>query len=196
MWKYCDSIFQLGFFFILFFFLSFISFSSIHFIFFFPPHKCPVSYLYPPFFYFLFLLKNIPAISHLLHIREREYCTNRRSVEIEIAERTKLVEIGVYHAALPRPPLHRRSSAAPQIGLFFFFFLFSFFHICLLLFNFIVRIGFCFVFCVRIMWDIFWEWSKETETKMRGESNNCFLFSCWKFLWKKIHLELLQCSLY
>ena len=70
--------------------------------------------------------------------------------------------------ALPHPPPHRHSSSSlppDWIRLAYSFFFFSFFHICLFWFNFIIRIGFCFVFCVWIMWDVFWEWSKETEIK-------------------------------
>ena len=107
-------------FFILFFFLSFLFFFFLFsFSCFSPPHKCPA-----PFFYFLFHLKNIPT-TDLLHIRERE------------------------RAARPSP--HYRSSSSPppgwvRLAFFFFSFFFLFFHICLFWFNFILRIGFCFVF--------------------------------------------------
>ena len=40
-------------------------------------------------------------------------CTDQRPVEIEVTERTKPVEISVYHEALPHPPPHRRSSSFP-----------------------------------------------------------------------------------
>ena len=86
------------------------------------------------------------------------------------------MEISVHHAALSRLSPHRHSSSSPPLdwvrlacsSFFSFLFFFSFFfHICLFWFNFIVRIVFCFGFCVWIMWDVFWEWSKETETKIK-----------------------------
>ena len=144
------------------------------------------------------LLLNLTFTSHLSHIqyshqikekrerriwsRWRSRCTDRRPMEIEVAERTKPVEIGVHHAAQPHPPPHRHSSSSlppDWIRLAYSFFFFSFFHICLFWFNIIVRIGFCFVFCVWIMWDIFWEWSKETETKTKCSLGQirCFLIS-------------------
>ena len=43
----------------------------------------------------------------------RLWCTDRRPAEIEFAKRTKLVEISVHHAALPRPPPHRCLSSSP-----------------------------------------------------------------------------------
>ena len=74
MWKYCGSIFQLGFFilYIIFPFFHFIFIHTFHFFFscFSPSHTCPVSYLYPPppllLFSFSPLFKNIPASSHSL----------------------------------------------------------------------------------------------------------------------------------
>ena len=106
----------------------------------------------------------------------RSRCIDRRPAEIEVTERTKRVEIGVHHAALPRlspqnhssssPPTNQVRWACSSFSLFFFFFFF-FFHIFLFWFNFFVRIGFYFVFCVWIMWDVFWEWTKETKTKIR-----------------------------
>ena len=44
--------------------------------------------------------------------RWRLWCTDRRPAEIEFAERTKLVEISVHHAALPCPPPHRCLSSS------------------------------------------------------------------------------------
>ena len=97
------------------------------------------SYLYPPFFYFLFHLKNIPANTFTSHQRERERERERERdccsfaapplVEIEVAERTNLVEISVHHATLPCSLPHCRSSSSPSpswvrltCSLFFFFF--------------------------------------------------------------------------
>ena len=120
---YCENIVIVFFnydffFFILFFFLPFhfhprfISFFLFSFSCFSPPHKTHS----PPSFYFLFHLKNIPA----LHIRERE--------------RERRDRLGPPPHASPPPlqphlrhmHLHRRL-------------------------NFILRIRFCFVFCVWIM---------------------------------------------
>ena len=107
LWKYCGSIFQLGFFIFSIIFLSFISFSSIHvsfLLFFFLflvflLHTSVQSYLYLPFFYFLFHLKNIPvlATSHFVHIREKR--------EKEKVRRKT--------AAYP-PPHHRWRSRSPK----------------------------------------------------------------------------------
>ena len=147
MWKYCGSIFQLRFFIFYIIFLSFISFSSIHvsflFLFFlflvFLLHTSVQSYLYLPFFYFLFHLKNIlvPATPHFVHIRERErvllVC---RPTTGGVWGHRKDKAGGDRHS-----PCSTTTSVAPpslvllpttklgQIGLFFFFFLFSFFHI-------------------------------------------------------------------
>ena len=144
MWKYCDSIFQLGFFIFYIVFLSFISFSPIHISFLFsfscfsPPHKCLVStpISIPPSFIFFFTSRTFQQ-THLLHIKEerereeRDYCSFAAPplVEIEVAERTKLVEISVHHATLPCSLPHCRSSSSPSPGwvrstcsLFFFLF--------------------------------------------------------------------------
>ena len=165
MWKYCNSISQLGFFILYIIFLSFISFSSIHvsFLFFlflvFLLHtsvQCPLLSLSPPSFIFFFTSRTFQQ-PHLLHIRERERdCYSSAApppVEIEVAERTKQVEISVHHAALPRPPPHCCLSSSPPPGWVRSACSF-FFHICLFWFNFILRIGFCFVFCVWIMWEM------------------------------------------
>ena len=146
MWKYCDSIFQLGFFYFL-YCLSFFHFIFTHthfisfffFLFFSSTQVSSVhSYLYPPFFYFLSHLKNIPANTFTSHQRERERerdcCLFAAPplVEIEVAERTKLVEISVHHATLPCSLPHCRSSSSPSpswvrltCSFFFFFFLFA-----------------------------------------------------------------------
>ena len=65
-----------------------------------------------------------------------------------------------FAAAARLPPYHRLSSSPPlgwvRLACYFFlsfFFFFSFFRSCLFWFNFILRIGFCFVFCVWIMWE-------------------------------------------
>ena len=133
-------------------FISFFLFSFFFFSFscFSPPHKCPA-----PFFYFLFHRKNIPT-THLLHIRERERegysSTAPPPVEIEVAERTKPVEIGIHHAALPRLLPHHRSSSPPPswVRSAFFFFLFFFFFSYLLV---LIQIYFknWILFCVWIM---------------------------------------------
>ena len=101
--------------------------------------------------------------------------------EIEVAKRTKLVEIGVHHIrccpTVVCPPPHHQIGSDRLVLLILLLLLF--FQICLFWFNFIVRIGFCFVFCVWIMWDVFWEWSKETETKTKCSLGQirCFLIS-------------------
>ena len=94
------------------------------------------------------LLLNLTFTSHLSHIqyshqikekgerriwsRWRSRCTDRRPMEIEVAERTKPVEIGVHHAAQPHPPPHRHSSSSLPLDWIrsaysFFFFLFFIF---------------------------------------------------------------------
>ena len=73
------------------------------------------------------------------------------------------------------------------------FFSFSFFHICLFWFNFILRIRFCFLFCV---WIIMWETERIREKKKsEGERKNWYNNSWDNFLSKKIDLKVLQCSL-
>ena len=213
MWKYYDSIFQLGFFNFLYYF-SFFHFIFIHtrFIYFFsfscfsPPRKCPVSYLYPPLLLFSFSPQEHSSnltIYFTSEKREREReekdcCsfTDSPPVEIEVTKRTKRVKIGVLHVALPRTPPHCRSSSSTPLSWVrsacsFFFSLF-FFHICLFLFNFILRIGFCFVFCVWIMWEM--ERMREKK-KSGGERKNWYNSSWYNFLSRKIDLELLQYSL-
>ena len=147
---YCENIVVVFFnqdflFFILFFFLSFhfnpytfhFFFSFFFFLFFSSTQVSSVhSYLYPPFFYFLFHLKNIPATTFTLHQRERErVCCSSAApspMEIKVAKRTKSVEISIHHAALPHLPTHRRSSSSPLPGYvklacsFFFFSFFSY----------------------------------------------------------------------
>ena len=66
----------------------------------------------------------------------RSRCIDRRPAEIEVTERTKRVEIGVHHAALPRlspqnhssssPPTNQVRWACSSFSLFFFFFSFFF----------------------------------------------------------------------
>ena len=73
------------------------------------------------------------------------------------------------------------------------FFLFLFFHICLFWFNFILRIRFCFLFCV---WIIMWETERIREKKKSGGERKNWYNSSWdNFLSKKIDLKVLQCSL-
>ena len=70
---------------------------------------------------------------------------------------------------------------------------FFFFHVCLFWFNFILRIRFCFVFCV---WIIMWETERIREKKKSwGERKNWYNNSWDNFLSKKIDLKVLQCSL-
>ena len=69
---------------------------------------------------------------------------------------------------------------------------FFFFHVCLFWFNFILRIRFCFVFCVWIMWET--ERMREKK-KSRGVRKNWYNNSWDNFLSKKIDLKVLQCSL-
>ena len=83
--------------------------------------------------------------------------------------------------ALPHPPSHRHSSSSPppdwvKSACSSFSFFSFFFHICLFWFNFIVRIGFCFVFYVWIIWDVFWEWSKVRSAC--SSQQLCFFFFC------------------
>ena len=85
-----------------------------------------------------------------------------------------------------RSPWSTTSSAAPpsfilipttklgQIGLFFFSFLFFFFSYFLVLIQLYCKNWI--LFCVWIMWDVFWKWSKETETKIRHFLNPAILF--------------------
>ena len=109
-------------------FISFLLFSFFLFLAFLLHH----TNVQTPFFYFLFHLKNIP-VTHLLHIREREregYSSAAPPlVEIEVAERTKPVEIGVHHVTLPHLPPHCCSSSSlPPSWVrstFFFFFIFA-----------------------------------------------------------------------
>ena len=85
----------------------------------------------PPSFYFLFHLKNIPT-SHICFTSETERERERvhaapPPAEIEVAKRTKPVEISVH----PRPPPHRCSLSSPPLGWvrsacsFFLFFIFA-----------------------------------------------------------------------
>ena len=65
-----------------------------------------------------------------LKCRRRLWCTNRRPVEIEVAERTKLAEISVHQNYLVPRPTAVRPPPHHQIGsdwlvLFFFFFIFA-----------------------------------------------------------------------
>ena len=131
-----------------------------------------VQWFVSPFFYFLFLLKNIPTTSFTSHQRERERAGSDRQKDKGDAPAPFVHAalpnlIGVHHVALPHLLPHRHSSSSPPLDWVrsaCSSYLFIYFHICLFWFNFIVRIGFCFVW---IMWDVFWEWSKETETKIR-----------------------------
>ena len=163
------------------------------------------------------LLLNLTFTSHLSHIqyshqikekrerriwsRWRSRCTDRRPMEIEVAERTKPVEIGVHHAAQPHPPPHRHSSSSLPLdwirsaySFFFFFFFFSYLlvliqHYCK---NWILFCVLCLDYVRRFLRVKQRDWNKE----MIGEKKELFLFGCLNFLRKKIHLELLQCSLY
>ena len=107
---YCENIVVIFFNqdFILFFFLSFHFHPyTFHFFFFlflvFLLHtsvQCPLLSLSPPSFILFFTSRTFQQ-PHLLHIRERERdcCLSAAPplVDIEVAERTKLVEIDVYH---------------------------------------------------------------------------------------------------
>ena len=76
--------------------------------------------------------------------------------------------------ALPHQPPHCHSSSFPPpdwvrsaCSFFFFFYIF----------NFIVRIRFCFLFCFWIIWDVFWEWSKVRSAC--SSQQLCFFFFCF-----------------
>ena len=83
------------------------------------------SNLIPPSFIFFFTSRTFQQPHQLLHIAEKREREREREVkdwyssatpplmEIEVAERTKPVEISVHHAALPRPPPHLRLSSSP-----------------------------------------------------------------------------------
>ena len=124
-WKYCGRISQLGF-----FILSFHS----------PPHMCPLS----PFFYLFFSSRTFKQHHLLFSSKKRERRRQRERRKTRGSMFTMPSEIEVHHA-LPRPPSHRCSSSSPPSS-----WIRSacsiFFHICLFWFNFILRIGFCFVF--------------------------------------------------
>ena len=101
------------------------------------------SNLIPPSFIFFFTSRTFQQPHQLLHIiekreREEKDCYSSATpppMEIEVAERTKPVEISVHHATLPRPPPHRRLSSSPRPGWarsacsFFFIFFFSYFFV-------------------------------------------------------------------
>ena len=153
MWWY----FSINIFF-LFFFLSFHFHSytvSIHVLFLFFFFLFLVFLLHTsvqsPFFYFLFHLNNIPA-SHICFTSEREI---KRSSKGQSQWRSTFT-MQHYHVRHPtaarRPPHHQAGS--DRLVFFFSSFSFFFFHICLFWFNFILRIGFCFVFYVWIMWEM------------------------------------------
>ena len=68
------------------------------------------------------------TFTYLVHIREkrrerkenlkrrwRSRCTDQRPAKIEVAERTKPVEISIHHAALSRLSPHRHSSSSPPL---------------------------------------------------------------------------------
>ena len=131
-------------FFILFFFLSF-HFHPYTFHFFFsfscfsPPHKCLVSthISIPPFFYFLFHLKNILATMFTSHQRERERervllvrrptASGDRGHRKDKAGGDRRSPYNVTtNAALP-PLVLLPTTRLGQIGLFFFFLFFFFF---------------------------------------------------------------------
>ena len=120
--------------FILFFFLSFhfhprfISFFLFSFSCFSPPHKTHN----PLLFIFFFTSRTF------------ERFTSEREREREISAWASTACIST---AARRPP-HRLAWVRSAFSFFFFF---LFFHICLFLFNFILRIGFFFVFYVWIM---------------------------------------------
>ena len=186
MWKYCDSIFQLGFFIFYIVFLSFISFSPIHISFLFsfscfsPPHKCLVStpISISPSFIFFFTSRTFQQ-THLLHIRERERERERETAACLLPHRwwrlrslkgqnwwRSAFTMQHYHVHCPtaaRPRPHHR------VGLDWLVLFFFFFPICLFWFNFILRIGFCFVFCILIMWEM--ERMRE-KMKFEGERKN------------------------
>ena len=144
MWKYCRSIFQLGFFIFYIIFLSFISFSSIHvsFLFFlflfliFLLHtsvQCPVSapISISPSFIFFFTLRTFQQ-PHLLHIREREreLLVCRPTVDGDRGCRKDKAG-GDWHSpyntttsAAHPPPYHQ--AGLDRLVLFFFFFFFIF----------------------------------------------------------------------
>ena len=114
-----------------------------HFFFFFfffscfsPSLKCPVSYLYPPFFYFLFLLKNIlqPHI-YFTSQRERERKRERkrekaggdRGRQKDKAGGDRRSPCNTTTSATPLPLILLPTTRLDQIDLFFFFFFFFFF---------------------------------------------------------------------
>ena len=65
------------------------------------------------------------------------------------------------------PPYHQTRSNWLVLLSFFFFSFFFFFSYLLVLIQLYCKNWILFCVCVWIMWDIFWEWSKETETKIR-----------------------------
>ena len=64
-----------------------------------------------------------------------------------------------------RPPSHHQTGS-DRLVLFFFY-----------IFNFIVRIRFCFLVCFWIIWDVFWEWSKVRSAC--SSQQLCFFFFCF-----------------
>ena len=152
MWKYCGSIFQLGFFIFYIIFLPFISFSSIH-----------ISFLFFFFFLFLvFLLHTIvqpPSFIFLFTLRTFQRITSEKRDRER--EREREIGLGLHHMHL-----HRRSSCYSNISTaarhpphqstwvrsacsFFFLFFFSYLLVLIQLYfkNWIL-------FCIWIVWEM------------------------------------------
>ena len=179
MWKYCGRISKLSFLFlyIIFpFFLSIIHTFLLFFLLIFLHHTRIPIYPYPlPFFFLYFPLSRTSlylsfsnSLSQLFFFIFYLIPTHYLALSVirngeKGRERKNRWVRWLCSAAAARLPPHRRLSSSPPPGwvrsasfFFFFFFFFSFsffFHICLFWFNFILRIGFCFVFCVWIMWE-------------------------------------------
>ena len=150
---------------------------------------CPLSSdLYPPSFIFFFSSRTFQQ-PHLLHIRERERAGSDRQKDkgdapAPIVHAALPNLIGVHHVALPHLLPHRHSSSSPPLDWVrsaCSSYLFIYFHICLFWFNFIVRIGFCFVFCVCLCETFF-----ESEAKRQKQRSDvfwsqqlCFFFFCF-----------------
>ena len=208
MWKYCGSIFHLGFFIFYIIFLSFISFSSIHvsfpfffFLFFSATQVSSVhSYLYPPFFYFLFHLKNIPATTFTSHQRERERerlmlvrrptAGGNRGCQKDKAGGDRRSPCSTTTSTAPPPLVLLPTTKLVQIGLFFFsFFLFSYLLVLIQLYfkNWIL-------FCVLCL-DYVRNGENERKKEILRREKELINSSWYNFLSRKFDLELLQCSL-